>query len=146
MAELVKLILLVIFTQQHANNKTSTWRVTLSQPHLTYMHFHLFSILWIFILMTRFHSFLKLNVMVLWRVWWYMPLIRRVIVRIIGFISSSLHTPDYTYIQQYSTIADIHTFQHTVAHALRFSDSTSCLLITALSTQTITVSHSKYYT
>jgi hypothetical protein len=48
-------------------------------------------------------------------------------------------TPNYTYIQQYSTIADIHTFQFTVAHALGFSVSTSRLLATALKTETIRV-------
>jgi hypothetical protein len=40
--------------------------------------------------------------------------------------------------RQYSAIADLHTFQFTVAHALGFSVSTSCLLATDLSTETST--------
>jgi hypothetical protein len=39
---------------------------------------------------------------------------------------------------QYSSIADLHTFQFTVAHALGFLVSTSRLLATDLSTETTT--------
>jgi hypothetical protein len=41
----------------------------------------------------------------------------------------------------YSAIADLHTFQFTVAHALGFSVSTSRLLATDLNTGTITSNH-----
>jgi hypothetical protein len=53
-----------------------------------------------------------------------------------------------THSQQYSAIADIHTPQHTVAHAHGFFVFTSRLLATDLDTGIITVSlnHSKYYT
>jgi hypothetical protein len=44
----------------------------------------------------------------------------------IGYVSNSLHThTDYTYIEQYSAIVHLHTFQFTAAHALGFSVSTS---------------------
>jgi hypothetical protein len=43
---------------------------------------------------------------------------------------------------QYSAIADLHTFQFTVAHALGFLFYTSRLLATDLNTETIT---SNYY-
>jgi hypothetical protein len=46
----------------------------------------------------------------------------------------------------YSAIADLHTFQITVAHALGFPVSTNRLLATDLSTQTTTVSHFKCHT
>jgi hypothetical protein len=49
-------------------------------------------------------------------------------------------TLNYTYIQQYSAIAQLHNLQTTVAHALGFSVSTSRLLATALNTQIIRVS------
>jgi hypothetical protein len=39
---------------------------------------------------------------------------------------------------QYSAIADLQTFQFTVAHALGFSVSTSRLLATDLHTETVT--------
>jgi hypothetical protein len=42
---------------------------------------------------------------------------------------------------QYSAIADLHTFQFTVAHALGLSLSTSRLLVTDLNTETITSNH-----
>jgi hypothetical protein len=48
--------------------------------------------------------------------------------------------------RQYSAIADIHTFQFTVAHAIGFSPSTSRILATNFDTQTTTVSNSKCYT
>jgi hypothetical protein len=44
---------------------------------------------------------------------------------------------------QYSAIADLHTFQFTVAHTLRFSFSTSRLLATDLNTETSTSNHSE---
>jgi hypothetical protein len=56
-----------------------------------------------------------------------------------------VHLITRTY-RQYSAIADLHYLQHTVAHALGFSLSTSRLLATDLDTQTTTVSHSKCYT
>jgi hypothetical protein len=79
---------------------------------------------------------------------WYTPLIRRVLVRLIGFISSWVThslviTPTY---MSFSAISVLRTFQITVAHALGFSVSTSRLLAMDLDTQTITVPHFKYYT
>jgi hypothetical protein len=58
----------------------------------------------------------------------------------IGFISISvthslLITPKY---RQYYAIADLHTFQFTIAHALGFSVLTIRLLTTDLSTETST--------
>jgi uncharacterized membrane protein len=58
----------------------------------------------------------------------------------IGFISTLVtHTLNYIYIhvycRQYSAIADLHTFQFTIVHALGFSVSTSRLLATDLSTE-----------
>jgi hypothetical protein len=58
----------------------------------------------------------------------------------IGFISVRYTlTPNSTYIQQYSAIADLHIFQFTVAHALGFPVSTSRFRATDLNTQTIRV-------
>jgi hypothetical protein len=59
---------------------------------------------------------------VLWRVGWYTPLIRRVIVRMIGFISRWVtHPPVITLThRQRSAIAHLHPLQFTVAHALGF--------------------------
>jgi hypothetical protein len=75
---------------------------------------------------------------------WYTSLRRRVLVRMIGFISSWVTCPlliTRTH-RQYSAIAvaHLHTFQFTVAHALRFSVTTSRLLATDLDTGIITVS------
>jgi hypothetical protein len=42
---------------------------------------------------------------------------------------------------QYSALADLHTFQFTVAHALGFSVFTSRILATHLNTGTITTNH-----
>jgi hypothetical protein len=42
---------------------------------------------------------------------------------------------------QYSAIANLHTFQFTVAHAQKFSVSASRLLATDLNTETITSNH-----
>jgi hypothetical protein len=53
----------------------------------------------------------------------------------IGFIGTSV-TVSLNY-NQYSAIADLHTFQFTVAHAVGFSVSTSRLLATDLNTETI---------
>jgi hypothetical protein len=47
--------------------------------------------------------------------------------------------------KQYSAIADIHTFQFTVAHALQFSVFTSPILATDLNTETITSNHYKVF-
>jgi hypothetical protein len=52
----------------------------------------------------------------------------------IGFISTWLHTPNYSCIQQYSAIVDLHHLQHTVEHELGFWVPT-----TALNTQTTRV-------
>jgi hypothetical protein len=58
----------------------------------------------------------------------------------IGFISSLVTTSlNHIYYRQYSTIADLHTLEFTVAHALGFSVSTS-LLATDLNTETTLVS------
>jgi hypothetical protein len=57
----------------------------------------------------------------------------------IGFISTSV-TISLNY-NQYSAIADLHTSQFTVAHALGFSVSTSRLLATDLNTETSTSNH-----
>jgi hypothetical protein len=43
--------------------------------------------------------------------------------------------------KQYSVIADLHTFQFTIAHALGFSVSTSHILATDLNTGTVTSNH-----
>jgi hypothetical protein len=43
--------------------------------------------------------------------------------------------------KQYRAIIDLHTFHFTIAHALGFSLSTSCLLATDLNTETITSNH-----
>jgi hypothetical protein len=83
---------------------------------------------------------------ILWRVGWYTPLIRRVIVRMIWYISSYVthsHLISLTHRQQ-SAISDSHTLQHTVARALGSFAFTSRLLATDLNTETTAVSHSKY--
>jgi hypothetical protein len=54
----------------------------------------------------------------------------------IGFISTSvIISLNY---DQYSAIADLHTFQSAVAHALGFSVFTSRFVVTDLNTQIIT--------
>jgi hypothetical protein len=66
---------------------------------------------------------------------WCTPLIRRVLVRMIGCVSSWVtHSPLITN-RQYSAFAHLHTFQFTVTHALGFSVSTSRLLATDLNTE-----------
>jgi hypothetical protein len=57
----------------------------------------------------------------------------------IGFISTLVTILLITL--KYSCIADLHTFQFTVGHALRFSVSTSRLLAMVLNTETITWNH-----
>jgi hypothetical protein len=57
----------------------------------------------------------------------------------IGFIGTSV-TVSLNY-NLYSAIADLHTFQFTVAHAQGFSVFTSRLLATDLNTETITSNH-----
>jgi hypothetical protein len=57
----------------------------------------------------------------------------------IGFIGTSI-TISLNY-NQYSAIADLLTFQFTIAHALGFSVSTSHLLATDLNTEMITSNH-----
>jgi hypothetical protein len=78
-----------------------------------------------------------------------MPLIRWVLVQMIGFISTWLHTNSqlhlHTAYRQYSAISHLHHLQTTIARALGFSLSTSHLLSMALNTETTTVSHSEYY-
>jgi hypothetical protein len=63
------------------------------------------------------HRILVDVIIILWRVGWYTTLIRRILVRMIGFISSWV-THSHICIQQYSVIAHLHTFHFTVAHAL----------------------------
>jgi hypothetical protein len=78
---------------------------------------------------------------ILSRVGWYARLIRRVIVRMIGFYALWLQSLLITFkYRQYSAIADLHTFQLTVAQALGFSVFTSRILATDLNTEIITVS------
>jgi hypothetical protein len=60
-----------------------------------------------------------------------------VLYRTIGFIDRTISL-NY---KPYSAIADLHTFQFTAAHALRFSVSTSRILATDLNTGTITSNH-----
>jgi hypothetical protein len=72
-----------------------------------------------------------------------MPLIRRVLVWMMGFVSgwithSLLITLRYS---PYSAIADLHTLQHTVARALGFFVFTSRLIAMDLNTETTTVSY-----
>jgi hypothetical protein len=57
----------------------------------------------------------------------------------IGFIGTSF-TISLNY-NQYSAIADLHSLQFSVAHALGFSVSTSRLLATDLNTETSTSDH-----
>jgi hypothetical protein len=57
----------------------------------------------------------------------------------IGFISTSV-TSSHNH-TQYSAIADLHTFQFTIAHALGFAVSPSRLLAMDLNTGTITSNH-----
>jgi hypothetical protein len=57
-----------------------------------------------------------------------------------GFIGTSVTTISLN-CDHYSAIADLHTFQFTVAHALGFSVSTSRLLATDLNTETSTSNH-----
>jgi hypothetical protein len=45
-----------------------------------------------------------------------------------------------------NTVPDLHYLQITAAHALGFTDSTSCLSAMDLNTGINTVPHSKYYT
>jgi hypothetical protein len=61
----------------------------------------------------------------------------------IGLIDS-LCTISLNY-KKYRAIADLHTFQFTVAHALRFSVSTSRILATDLNAGTITSNHWQYH-
>jgi hypothetical protein len=76
-------------------------------------------------------------VIIMWRESFYTPLIRRVLVWIIGFITHSNHI----YIQPHSTVVDLRTLEFTVAHALGFYLSTSRLLATDLNAETITSNH-----
>jgi hypothetical protein len=84
------------------------------------------------------------------RVWWYTQRKWRVPVRMIWFISSLVAIfLDHIQYSQYSAIADLHTFQFTVAHAIGFSVFTSRILITDLNTGIITahwMTHFKYHT
>jgi hypothetical protein len=57
----------------------------------------------------------------------------------IGFIGTSVSISlNYNY---YSTITDLYTFQSTVAQALGFSVSTTCLLATDFNTEIGTSNH-----
>jgi hypothetical protein len=77
----------------------------------------------------------------------YMSLVRRFLVRMVGFScslvrQSLLITRKY---RQYRAITVLHTFQFTAAHALGFPVSTSRFSATDLDEQTMTVLHSKCY-
>jgi hypothetical protein len=74
--------------------------------------------------------------------WLYTSLIRRVLVRMIGFIRSWVtHSILVTFThRQYSAIAHLHTLQLTVANTLWFTVSTSRLLATDFNTRIIRVS------
>jgi hypothetical protein len=74
-----------------------------------------------------------------------MPLIRWVLVQMIGFISSWV-THSLLITLKYSAVTDLHNLHHTVAHTLGIFIFTSRLPATDLNTETTTVSHSKYYT
>jgi hypothetical protein len=76
------------------------------------------------------------------------PLIRWVLVRMIGFISS-WDTHSLLIMLTYrpnSAITRLHNVQFTIAHALGFSVFTSRFPAMDLNTETITVSHCKYDT
>jgi hypothetical protein len=68
-------------------------------------------------------------------------------MKMIGFISTFVtHTLLVTLkYRQYSGIADLHTFEFTVAHTLGFSVSTSRLVSVGLNTGTITSNHYRFY-
>jgi hypothetical protein len=67
-------------------------------------------------------------------------LIRRVLVWMIGFILSWLHTHNYTQTQrQYSAVSHLHTLQSTVAHALGFLASTRRFPETDLDAQSVSL-------
>jgi hypothetical protein len=90
------------------------------------------------LLLLRDHHFL----FILRCVGWYMPLIRRVLVWMIGFIStwvthSLLITSTH---RQYNAIIHLHTSEFTVALAIGFSVSTRRFPAVDLNTQSITVS------
>jgi hypothetical protein len=74
--------------------------------------------------------------------WRYTPLMRRVLFRKIGFISSCVTHSLLIALthRQYSTVSHLHHLQFIVACALEFFVFTSCLLATDLNTQTATVS------
>jgi hypothetical protein len=76
---------------------------------------------------------------VLWRIWWYTPLKWRVLVRMIGFISSYTFTLSYT--QYCSTALSLsYTIYSPPLHThWDFSVSTSPFPATDLNTQTIKV-------
>jgi hypothetical protein len=80
----------------------------------------------------RLHAVRAVCIDVLWRVMGYTPLIRRVLVRMIRFISSWVTHFIWVILKyrQYSGFADLHTLQHTVARALGLPVSTSRLLAT----------------
>jgi hypothetical protein len=60
--------------------------------------------------------------------------------RMIGFTDPSLYNLSLNY-NQYNTVADLHTFQFTVVHALGVAVATSRILATELNTGTITSNH-----
>jgi hypothetical protein len=53
--------------------------------------------------------------MVLWRVWWYTPLIRRVLVRVIEFIS--------TWVTRSLSVTHLHTSNTALSLIYRISNS-----------------------
>jgi hypothetical protein len=84
---------------------------------------------------------------ILWHVSWYMSRIRRVLVRMIEFISSWVtHLLTITFTYSHTALSLIYTIYRTFAYSLILPVSTSRLLAPALNTETTTVSHFKYYT
>jgi hypothetical protein len=63
----------------------------------------------------------------------------------IGFISTSVTSFLFITYNQYIAIADLHTFQFTVTHALRFSVFTGRLLATYLNAETSASNHSEIF-
>jgi hypothetical protein len=76
-------------------------------------------------------------------VWVYAWWKERVLIRMTGFISTSV-TISFNY-NKYSAITDLYNLQFTVAHALGFLVSTSRLLITDLNTETRTSDHCEVF-
>jgi hypothetical protein len=91
------------------------------------------------------HNFRRENLKfdILPRIEWYAWRKWRVLVRMIGVISTSA-TISFNY-NWYNAIADLHTFPFTVAHTLGFCVYTSRFLETDLNTETITSDHHEVF-